>query len=83
MSDLSDLFHSHDKVARAMAERDAAGYKVDLERIKERMYELRSQSDPIASMLDLDILSPAYKEQRQQILDSIFYVVVGRHPTKS
>lgn len=81
MSDLSDLYHAHDKVGRARAESAAASYKLDLELIRERAAELRSQSDPIAKLLGLDILSDEYAERRKQILDCVFYVLIGRFPS--
>lgn len=81
--DLASFFSAHDKVAHRRAECEAASAKLELERIRERWWELRCQSDPIASMLGLDILSPEYVEQRDHILQALFYVVVGRHPKSS
>lgn len=72
--DLLHLWQAGDKVGRARAERDAAGFKLDLELIRERMWELRSQHQPLADITSGD------REQRETILRCVQYVVTGQWP---
>ncbi len=75
--DLANLFKAHDKVARWRAERENASARLELETIKERMWELHSQHEPLAH------LSAGDREVRENMLAAIFYVVVGRFPDPS
>ncbi len=76
--DLANLFRAHDQVARWRAERENASARLELETIKERMWELHSQHQPLGDLCGANNLL------REKILAHIFYVVVGRFPeTKS
>ena len=77
MYDLGQLFNAHDKVKRWSAERENASARLELERIKERWYELRSQHEP------LNKLTAGNREERDHILRAAFYLVVGRWPKES
>ncbi len=84
--DLSNLFKFHDHVERWTAESENASARLELARIKERMYELRSQHQPLADLVKQTFKGPGCAnpgDVRQSIIDSIFYVVIGRWPTKS
>ena len=74
--DLSGYFNAHDMVARRRAEQETAVARLDIELIKERWWELRSQAEP------LNTITGGNREERDRILQALFYVVVGRMPRK-
>lgn len=74
MSDLANLFKAHDEVKRWSAERENASARLELARIKERMYELRSQHEPLNEITGGD------RMQREAICGALFYTVFGRWP---
>lgn len=76
MNEFSNYMHAQDKTRLARAERNHASAQVDLAAINERMAELRSQYEPLASLLP----EGATQDDRERILAAIFYVVIGRFP---
>jgi hypothetical protein len=76
VSDLADYFHAQDKTRLARANVETASSRLELASIKERMAELRSQYEPLSSLLP----EGASTADRERILAAIFYVVIGRFP---
>lgn len=74
MSDLQDLFHQHDKVARWEAERENASARLELAKIHERLASVKSQHQPIADITSMS-MSP-----RDMILHAAHFVVYGKFP---
>jgi len=68
---------SHSDVARWNAEVENANHQRDLARIRERMFELRSQYEP------LNKLTQGNNEERERINEAIRYVVIGRFSEKA
>lgn len=72
--DLANYFHAQDKVRHMRANIEVASARLDLASINQRMAELRSQHEPLNELTSGD------HDERQRILDAIFYVVIGRFP---
>lgn len=53
-----------------------AGQKLDNARIKERLSEIKSQSEPMESLLNQAL------SERDRLYNIAFYVVVGRMPNE-
>ena len=58
----------------ARHQRDYAGAHLDLCQIRERLAEIESQHEPLASLLD------AKMGERERLCAAAFYVVIGRMP---
>ncbi len=54
-----------------------ASSALDMARIRERLAEIKSQHQPLASLLDAQI------SERDRLYAAAFYVVVGRMPQQS
>ena len=76
MNDFADYMARQTETRLAQAERSKATIKLEFARVKERAAELRSQHEP------LHTLTAGDTEERQRILDAVFYVLVGRFPIK-
>jgi len=86
MSDLSDYWARQTETKLAQANHAKANYQVEIARMKERAAELRSQHEPLAGLVNGAFKGPNCAEPddvRAAINDAIFYVLVGRFPTKS
>jgi hypothetical protein len=73
MSDLEHYFKRQADTRAAVANANYANVAVDLARIRERLAECHSQSDPIRSIVE----NPG-KTERQKILIIADYIVTGR-----
>lgn len=76
MSDFGDYLARQTETKLASTERSLATVKLEFARVKERAAEIRSQHEP------LNTLTAGDAEERQRILDAVFYVLVGRFPKK-
>lgn len=72
MSDLDQYSEAQTERKRAYAAYNHASCDLNLAQIKERMAELHSQYEP------LNTLTEGNREEREHILQAVFYVVVGR-----
>ena len=67
---------AQEKVRTARAEGDTASYKLQVADIKCRLAEIESQYEPLHEVTGGDL------KIRKMILDTAFYVVIGRFPEK-
>ena len=84
--DFGHYMHAQTKVEAASNDSERAGYKLNLEQIRMRAAELRSQHEPLESLINGCFKGPACAEPeavRSAMLDAIFYVVQGRFPEKT
>ena len=75
MSDLLDFQRCKAEVESAKNLYNYAAIKLEIERIKCRLSEIKSQSEPLDSLLKEPLT-------RNQLYSIAFYVVVGRFPEK-
>lgn len=74
MSDLQSYFEATARKAAAKARYDHASEALNLAGIHERLAEIKSQSEPLESLLK------APMGERERLYAAAFYVVVGRVP---
>jgi hypothetical protein len=72
MSDLQSYFLAQAKTEAARYQREAAAFRLELCKIRERLAEIKSQHEPLDSWSDGDSVI------RNSIYNAAFYVVVGR-----
>jgi hypothetical protein len=75
VSNLQDYFLATARREAAVQQRNYASTLVDLERVRERLAEIKSQHEPLAKLLE------APMSERDRLYAAAFYVVVGRMPT--
>lgn len=71
MSDLGLYFQAQAETNAARSNLEAASAKLKLARIHERLAEIKSQHEPLASLSEGD---------REKLYAAAFYVVIGRMP---
>jgi hypothetical protein len=76
MSDFLHYMAAQEKARTAFAEYNSASRGLENARIHERLAEIKSQHEPLASLLDEKL------SERERLYASAFYVVFGRMPTK-
>jgi len=83
MSDLLNYFKAQAEKESASNLYNYAGTKLELLQIKERLAEIKSQGEPLNSMLGdkVHCIDDA-QEQRKLLYAAAYYVVVGRKPDK-
>ena len=74
MSDLSAYFTAQEKKKAAYQQYNYAGAHLENCQIFERLAEIKSQHDPLASLLEKPM------SERDRLYAAAFYVVVGRMP---
>ena len=74
MSDSANYQYRQECTRTARAEHQAASYKLELCQVRERLAELKSQHDPLHSM----VLKVLHTQSRDDVYAAAFYVVVGR-----
>lgn len=81
MSDLSNYFRAQAETEAARQLRNYASAKLELCQIKERLAEIYSQHEPIASLCGpLEGDFPPEKAMRTRLQGIANYVVIGRFP---
>lgn len=73
-SDFSAYMLAKEGAKRAYADYNAASTGLNLARINERLAEIKSQHDPLATLLTRPL------SERDRLYAAAFYVVVGRMP---
>ncbi len=71
---LSSYFLATSEKERAYEHYNYASAALDNAKIKERLAEIKSQHEPIASLLDKQL------SERERLYAAAFYVVIGRMP---
>ena len=74
MSDFASYMHAQDRKEAAYQQYNYAGTKLENESIKCRLAQIKSQSNPIDSLL------LAKLSERERLYAISFYVVIGRFP---
>lgn len=86
--DFSSYANRRNITEAAVQAHNYAGQKLENARIHERLAELKSQHDPLASLIATlpnapYPHSPEYTELREAIYAAAFFVVIGRFPNLS
>jgi len=68
---LVEYLKAEEETKRCYAEYNAASVRLELAKVRERLSEIESQYQPLASNVESD-------EERQRHINTAFYVVVGR-----
>ncbi len=71
-----DYARARDRREAAYAQYNAASHWLELETIKERLAEIQSQHEPLASLINES------RGERERLYAAAYYVVVGRMPEK-
>ena len=74
MKEFSEYCHAKDRKEGAYQQYNYASTKLELESIKCRLAEIKSQADPINSLM------LARLSERERLCAIAFYVVIGRFP---
>lgn len=74
MSDFSAYMLRQAETRAAFEGYNAAGSALELARIRERLSEIKSQSEPLAGLLTKRM------SERERLHAAAFYVVIGRFP---
>lgn len=74
MSDLNDYFHMQARKDEAYQLYNYAGMKLENAKIKCRLAEIKSQTEPLDSLLNKKLT------ERERLYAAAFYVVIGRMP---
>lgn len=76
MNEFIDYQRAHEIAQRAYAEYNAASRGLDNARIFERLAEIKSQHEPLATLLTKPL------SERDRLCAAAFYVAVGRMPSE-
>ena len=74
MSDLANYFLATEKRRAAYNQYNHASVALELAHIKERLAQIKSQTEPLSSLMDEPL------SERDRLYASAFFVVVGRMP---
>lgn len=80
MSDFLRYMKAKETTKAALAEYNAASTRLELARVRERLAEIVSQHNPLASLIGED--ASDYREQRQLAINAARYVVESFLPPK-
>jgi hypothetical protein len=78
-SDFSAYMEAQEHTRRMFAEYNSASRGLEMAKVKERCAEVRSQSEPLKTLMDkLGIGGVRYEEARELLCGLAEYVVLGR-----
>ena len=82
MSDFQAYMNMQDRTKTAYSEYCNAGSKLTLAKINERLAEIKSQYEPIATLVGVDEREApnTYSDYREKMYAAAYYVVRGRMP---
>jgi hypothetical protein len=74
MSDFAAYLHAQTRTEKAYAEYNSAARALEIAQIRQRLAEIKSQHEPLASLVIAKL------SERDRLHAAAFYVVVGRMP---
>lgn len=80
MSDFKHYMHAKSDKEAAFQQYNYASEKLRNAQIMERLAEIKSQHQPLASLVGEIASDEEYRKMRDKLYASAFYVVVGRMP---